>query len=119
MISLDRFGLSFIRGRTPVGHRGRQHQRQVQPKDHRNALDGNVLQKTPGSLWRKRKRATAPAVAPKLRQNPFKYRSTDRRATGLLVEPLAQASEPPRPQMGLQRDQKAEDSPTCYVDGKR
>jgi hypothetical protein len=49
---------------------------EVQHNDHRNALGGNVLQKTPGSLWRKRKRATGPASAPKLRQNRFKYSAT-------------------------------------------
>ena len=43
---------------------------EVQPKDHRNALEGNVLQKTLGSLWRKRKRAMGPASAPKLGQSP-------------------------------------------------
>jgi len=42
---------------------------EVQHEDHRNALDVKALRKTPGALWRKRKRATGPASAPKLRQN--------------------------------------------------
>jgi len=48
----------------------------VQPEDHRNALARKVLQKTQCWLWRKRKRATGPASAPKLRQNRFKYSAT-------------------------------------------
>jgi len=35
-----------------------------------------ILQKTQCWLWRKRKRATGPASAPKLRQNRIKYSAT-------------------------------------------
>jgi hypothetical protein len=46
---------------------------EVQPEDHRNALDRNALQKTPVLAMPKRKRTTS---APKLRQNRFKYSAT-------------------------------------------
>ena len=49
---------------------------EVQPEDHRNALDRKVLQKTPVLAMPKHKRATGPASAPKLRQNRFKYSAT-------------------------------------------
>jgi hypothetical protein len=49
---------------------------EVQPEDHRNALDRNALQKTPVLAMPKRKRTTGPASAPKLRQNRFKYSAT-------------------------------------------
>ena len=75
MISLHRLACRAT-GHTPGGHRGTATPAtEVQHNDHRNALGGNVLQKTPGSLWRKRKRATAPASAPKLRQNRIKCSS--------------------------------------------
>jgi hypothetical protein len=48
----------------------------VQPEDHRNTLDRKVLQKTRVLAVAPAKTATRPAVAPKLRQNRFKYRAT-------------------------------------------
>ena len=48
---------------------------EVQPEDHRNALDGKVLQKTPVLAMAQAQPCTGPASAPKLRQNRFKYRS--------------------------------------------
>jgi hypothetical protein len=45
-------------------------------KDHRNALDGRVLRKTLVLAVAPAQTATCPAVAPKLRQNRFKYSAT-------------------------------------------
>jgi hypothetical protein len=45
----------------------------VQHGDHRNALDGNALQKTPVLDVAQAQTATCPAVAPKLHQIRFKY----------------------------------------------
>jgi hypothetical protein len=47
MISLDRFGLSSIRGARRSSPRTRNTATEVQREEHHNALDGKVLQKTP------------------------------------------------------------------------
>jgi hypothetical protein len=46
---------------------------EAQHEDHRNALDGKVLQRTPVLAMAQAQRTIAPASAPKLRQNRFKY----------------------------------------------
>jgi hypothetical protein len=46
---------------------------EAQHDDHRNALDGKVLQRTPVLAMAQAQRTIAPASAPKLRQNRFKY----------------------------------------------
>jgi hypothetical protein len=62
-------------GRTPGDHRGRQQQR---PRCSMRIIamlwTGRSCRRRQCWLWRKRKRDTAPASAPKLRQNRFKYR---------------------------------------------
>jgi hypothetical protein len=59
---------------------------QVQHDDHCNALGGKVLQKPRVLAVAPAQTATCPAVAPKLRQNRFKYSATAVHKSMLLPE---------------------------------
>jgi hypothetical protein len=76
MISLDRLACRAYGAHAGSSPRKATPATKVHREEYHNALDGKVLQKSHCWLWRKRKRATGPASAPKLRQNRFKYSAT-------------------------------------------
>ena len=86
MISLDRlvcraYGTQTLKRRSVKIHRSqpacRQHQRaRCSLRIFGMLWTGRSCRRRQCWLWRKRKRATGPANAPKLRQNRFKYSAT-------------------------------------------
>src|ERR1700736_307156 len=72
MISLDRLACHAYGAHAGMSPRIATLATELQHENHRNALDGKVLQKTRVLAADPAQTATCPAGAPKLRQNRFK-----------------------------------------------